>query len=229
MTIRLLVLLALCAAANAFRSDAAETKESSDVAAGHSYHGEAFNEGPRQAANLIDGMAKIEFPTSAKDDETQAFIRQGIAQLHGFWYLEAERSFRQAAKLEPDLAIAYWGMALANKNNADRARGLIDEAMKRRDKDTSRREKLYIEALNRFLPKAKDDQDDDMTTRNRRRSRRKPKKKQRRSAAERYLADLEKIVHDFPEDIEAKAMIALELWLAERDGVKWPVGTPPAR
>jgi peroxiredoxin len=183
------------------------------VAAGHSYHGEAFNEGPRQAAELIPGMAKIEFPTSAKNETTQKFIEQGIAQLHGFWYLEAERSFRQAAKEEPELAIAYWGMAMANVNNSDRARGLIDEAMSRRGKNTSRREKLYIEALDRFLIKP---QKDDSGDKKQKDAEQEAKKKR----AERYLNDFEQILHEFPDDLEARAMLALQLWSFERLGLK---------
>ena len=108
------------------------------VLAGHSYHGEAFNEGPRQAAVLIPGMGSIEFPTSSKSATAQRFIEQGVLQLHGFWYLEAERSFRQAATEDPELAIPYWGMAMANTNNQKRARGFIDEAMTRRDKGANR-------------------------------------------------------------------------------------------
>ncbi len=191
------------------------------VLAGHSYHGEAFNEGPRRSAVLIPGMAKIEFDTSTESAMAQKFIEQGIAQLHGFWYLEAERSFRQAAKEDPELAIAYWGMAMANVNNPDRARGFIDEAMKRRNQGTSRREKLYIEALDRFLPKPKaseddqDEEDEDSKTESEDDEREAKKKR-----AERYLADLEKILYEYPDDIEAKALIAVQMWMADRYGVK---------
>jgi peroxiredoxin len=197
-------------------STAATAGESDSVLAGHSYHGEAFNEGPRQAAVLIPGMAKIEFPTSTPSATAQKFFEQGVAQLHGFWYLEAERSFRQAAKEDPDLAIAYWGMAMANVNNAKRARGFIDEAMQRRGEKTSRREKLYIEALDRFLPKRKDEGTEEAETKQAKEAEREAKKKR----AERYLADLEKILHEFPADIEAKAFIAVQMWTADRYGVK---------
>ncbi len=149
----------------------------------------------------------------------QKFIEQGIAQLHGFWYLEAERSFRQAAKEDPKLAIAYWGMAMANVNNSDRARGFIDEAMKRRNQETSRREKLYIEALDRFLPKPKEnakDEDEEDSGSESNDAQREAKKKR----GERYLADLEKILHENPDDIEAKAMMAVHMWTADRYGVK---------
>jgi peroxiredoxin len=133
--------------------------------------------------------------------------------------LEAERSFRQAAKEDPKLAIAYWGMAMANANNSDRARGFIDEAMKRRNKGTSSREKLYIEALDRFLPKPKENQenkDGNDSGAESKDAEREAKKKR----AERYVSDLEKILHGHPDDLEAKAMIAVQLWTADRYGVK---------
>lgn len=231
----------------------------SDVAAGHSYHGEAFNEGPRQAAVLMDGMTPLRFETSAKTDQAQRFVEQGIAQLHGFWYLESERSFRQAAKLEPDLAIAYWGMAMANVNNDERARGLIAEAMERRDDHATRRERLYIEALDRLLkrdepkpgdsgdgendgPKNEEAENEEAENDTRGDEANEPadpktddgqeapngeaEKERRREAErkriERYLADLEGILHEFPDDVEAKALLAVQLWMAERDGVKMP-------
>src|SRR5688500_8409273 len=75
---------------------------------GHSYHGETFNEGPRQSAVLLEGMGNISFPVTTANEDAQRFISQGVAQLHGFWYYESERSFRQAAALDPECAMAYW-------------------------------------------------------------------------------------------------------------------------
>ncbi len=198
------------------RAAAEEDQAGADsVIAGHSYHGEAFNQGPRQAAVLIPGMAAIDFPTSTTSQRAQQFVEQGVAQLHGFWYLEAERSFRQAAAEDPQLAIAYWGMALANVNNDRRARGLIDQAMKRRGKGADKREKLYIEALDRLIPK---NNHEDSSAENQ------PDKPAEREAKqkriERYLADLEEILHEYPDDLEAKAFLVVNLWTGDRQGVK---------
>ncbi|MGB7345440.1 MAG: redoxin domain-containing protein [Pirellulaceae bacterium] len=196
-------------------SDQTNSTESTDdptgPLAGHSYHGEAFNEGPRQAAVLIPGMADLKFPTSTKSSKAQKFVLQGISQLHGFWYLEAERSFRQAAKEDPKLAIAYWGMAMANLNNPERARGLIDEAMKLKAKNTSKRERLYIEALERFTPKKKNEDDKED---------KEAEKAAKTKRGERYIADLEKIIHDNPDDDEARAFLVVHMWQADRYGVK---------
>ena len=95
-------------------------------AAGHSLGGETFDDGPRQGALLLEGMGKVVFPVSTAVPDAQRFVSQGVAQLHGFYYLEAERSFRQAAKLDPGCPMAYWGMSMANVNNAKRAKGLLE-------------------------------------------------------------------------------------------------------
>src|SRR4026207_13708 len=117
--------------------------------AGHSLHGEAFNEGPRQAAYLMDGMPKIDFPAATQSKEAQAFFNQGIGQLHGFWYFEAERSFRQAAMLDTNCAMAYWGMAMANVGNAKRAKPFIEKATTLTN-GLGRREFLYVQSLAKF-------------------------------------------------------------------------------
>ena len=196
------------------------TSETKNINAGHSHYGEAFDEGPRQAARPMRGLAKIVFATSAKSTEAQAFIEQGIAQLHGFWYLEAERSFRQAATIDPELAIAYWGCAKANINNPDRAKKFMAEAMSRLEKQTTRRETLYIESLDRFLKALPEPKDEDDNKESNSKSSDIATKKQ--EAQERYLLDMEIIIDEFPGDIEAKAFLVLQLWFASNEGVKMP-------
>ena len=189
------------------------TAESTDPLAGHSYHGEAFNEGPRQAAILIPNLGSITFPSSAKKTDTQLFIEQGILQLHGFWYLEAERSFRQASMLEPDLAIPYWGMAMANQNNTERARGFIDQALSRISEGADDREELYVKALDQLIPKKRDEAEAE-------KKKDVDEKEEKKQRAERYIAAMEKILDHSPDDIEAKAFIAVQMWMANGYGVK---------
>ncbi len=82
--------------------------------AGHSAHGETFNEGPRQKPYVMSGCGDVHLPIRCERKGTQAWFDQGVAQLHGFRHFEAERSFRQVAALEPGRSMAYWGMAMAN-------------------------------------------------------------------------------------------------------------------
>ena len=64
--------------------------------------------------------------------EAQQFFDQGVAQLHGFWFLEAERSFRQVLRLDPDCTMAYWGITMANVENPGRAKSLIADGMSKK-------------------------------------------------------------------------------------------------
>ena len=165
---------------------------------GHSMNGEAFDEGPRHAASLLGTTGRVTFPITTGNPLVQQFFNQGIGQLHGFWYFEAERSFRQAATLDPDCAMNYFGMALANINNVKRAKGFIAEAVKRKDK-SSEREKKYIEALDEWHKAETGDE----------------KKKQAR--ARKYVGAIEDILYQFPDDLEAKAMLCLALWQNRSD------------
>jgi peroxiredoxin len=158
-------------------------------AAGHSLHGEAFDDGPRHAAYLMPGMGKVSFPVTTSKPDAQAFISQGVAQLHSFFYFEAERSFRQASKIDPGCGMAYWGMAMANVNNPRRAKGFLKEARKR-DKSLSRREALYLEALEALH---KDGGNPSGRLKD-------------------HLAGLETLVQEFPGDIDARAWLAMVTW-----------------
>ncbi len=169
-----------------------------DPAPGHSVHGEAFNEGPRQAAVLIPGCGKVSFTITTKKPEAQTFFNQGVGQLHGFWYYEAERSFRQVAQIDPECPMAFWGMAMANVNNEKRAKDFVKKAVALKEK-AGAREKLWIATLETFYKEDKDDKRD---------------KKQR---ALDYIRDLETIVQDYPDDVEAKAFLVWKTWHANGD------------
>ncbi|MFN5052098.1 MAG: redoxin domain-containing protein [Planctomyces sp.] len=190
-------------AAAAAAAAPAEAAKAEPVKEGHSVHGEVFNEGPRQAAWLMPGMGAVRFPATSVSEEARLFVQQGVAQLHGYWYFESERSFRQAAMLDPDCAIAYWGMAMSNRGNPGRAKGFIAEGMKRREK-ASRREKLLIEAFDRLI-NAKADNDGE-----------------RESRANRYVSDLEDLLLEFPDDIETKTILCEFFWAGRREGLKMP-------
>lgn len=193
-----------------------------EILAGHSYHGDAFNEGPRQSAYLMGGTGAVKFSVTSKNPEVQKFIEQGIGQLHGFWDLEAERSFRHAASLDPDCAIAYWGAALATKRNSKRSRGFIDEAMKLKSKASSREQK-YIDALNAYLPKTPKKQDDSKLSAKEKKEadkkRREADRNSKKKRAENYTKALESIALEFTDDLEAKAFLALQLYENRRAGL----------
>lgn len=163
---------------------------------GHSMHGEAFNEGPRQFATLIPGASTVHFPITTKNADAQKFFDQGVTQLHGFWYFEAERSFRQAAYLDPDCAMAFWGMMMANVNNEKRAAEFAKEATKRRAQ-ASPREQRWIDAWAAYYSDTKKDE------------------KVRRDG---LVTAFEELIYAFPEDLEAKAFLVFQLWDNKQHG-----------
>ena len=171
---------------------------------GHSGHGQAFDEGPRQAAYLMPNNGMVHFPISTEDGYVQEMFDQGIGQLHGFWYFEAERSFRQVAALDPDCTLAYFGMAMANRENPGRAGAFAHEAWLRRDLATER-EYLYAQAIARLYDVNREelDPDDELET-----------TPTRRSA---FLEDLEAIVEAYPDDVEGKALMVNQYWHDSRD------------
>ncbi|MBD2532791.1 hypothetical protein H6G97_25685 [Nostoc flagelliforme FACHB-838] len=67
----------------------------------------------KQPYTLISGLGTIHHPVSTSNPQAQEFFDQGLNLIYAFNHDEAVRSFQHAAKLDPHLAIAYWGIALA--------------------------------------------------------------------------------------------------------------------
>jgi tetratricopeptide (TPR) repeat protein len=67
---------------------------------------------PTLPAKLLPGMGTAHLPISTINPEAQKFFDQGLAQMHSFWAREAERSFLQAAALDPAAPMPQWGIAM---------------------------------------------------------------------------------------------------------------------
>lgn len=65
-----------------------------------------------QMAPRLQNLGTHAFPVSTRNKRAQLFINQGINLAYGFNHAEAGRAFREAARLDPALAMAYWGQAL---------------------------------------------------------------------------------------------------------------------
>ena len=64
-------------------------------------------------ATLLDGYGELHHPITTRSPEAQRFFDQGLKLVYAFNHAEAVRSFQRAAELDPDCAMAYWGVALA--------------------------------------------------------------------------------------------------------------------
>jgi tetratricopeptide (TPR) repeat protein len=158
----------------------------------------------------MDGYGDVHMPITTKSEEAQKFFDQGLALLHSFWFYEADRSFERAAQLDPDCAMAQWGIAMADVNEKRRY-----EAVKRAKQlaaKASGREKLYISAVEaRFKGQRASVQNNGFL-----------------GATEPFRKALRKIVSSYPDDLEAKLFLALaSISGYERDGSPKP-GTAEA-
>ncbi len=57
------------------------------------------------------GFGQVHFPISATAP-AQAQFDRAVAMLHSFWYEEVEREFKKVLELDPDCAMACWGIAM---------------------------------------------------------------------------------------------------------------------
>jgi tetratricopeptide (TPR) repeat protein len=62
---------------------------------------------------LMPGLGQHHHIISTKSPEAQRFFDQGLTLVFAFNHEEAARSFRRASELDPQSAMAFWGIALA--------------------------------------------------------------------------------------------------------------------
>jgi tetratricopeptide (TPR) repeat protein len=60
---------------------------------------------------LRQGIGKVHEAVTTTSPEAQAYYDQGVAYLHSFVWIEAARSFHQALRSDPSLAMAYLGLS----------------------------------------------------------------------------------------------------------------------
>ncbi len=104
---------------------------------------------------LMPGLGSLHHPVSTTSSDAQQFFDQGLRLVYAFNHEEAARSFQHAAELDPRLAMAWWGVALAvgpNYNLAvdpEREKAAAEAIVKARalDSPAPQIEKDYIEAM----------------------------------------------------------------------------------
>src|ERR1700687_5756593 len=62
---------------------------------------------------LMPGLGQHHHMISTKDTEAQRFFDQGLTLVFAFNHEEAVRAFGRTAELDPQSAMAFWGIALA--------------------------------------------------------------------------------------------------------------------
>ncbi|HEX7315155.1 MAG TPA: tetratricopeptide repeat protein [Pyrinomonadaceae bacterium] len=79
------------------------------VAAAQHQHAAA----PAPDVRLLENLGTFHLPVKTSVPEAQRFFDQGMILVYGFNHDEAARAFRRAAELDPRMAMAHWGLALA--------------------------------------------------------------------------------------------------------------------
>src|SRR5689334_10503849 len=106
---------------------------------------------------IYSGLGSWHHATSTKNPEAQKFFDQGLRMTYGFNHEEAVRSFKRAAELDPQMAMAWWGVAYALGPNInldvdpDREKAAYDATQKALERSATApaNERDYIAALSK--------------------------------------------------------------------------------
>ena len=155
-----------------------------------------FGQAETKIAPLLTGMGTYHHPITTKSLSAQLYFDQGLVLAYGFNHAEAARSFQQAAKLDADCAMCYWGLAYVlgpNINAAmeDKAVPKAQQAMERAlelASHSSHQEQAYITALSqRYTSQPLED----------------------RSSLDRAYAEaMKKVAQAYPDDLDAATLYA---------------------
>jgi tetratricopeptide (TPR) repeat protein len=83
-----------------------------------------------RAIAIRTGVGTVHDRVATKSEEAQRFYDQGLALLHSYVWIDAARSFNQALRLDPALAVAHAGLSVAytEVNKAAEARAAVQRA-----------------------------------------------------------------------------------------------------
>ncbi len=122
---------------------------------------------PTPSVRLYEGLGDFHRRVKTSSALASKYLDQGFAFLYGFQYPVALSSFKEAAELDPNMVLAYWGIAAANGNNinnswvsAAASKEAIDALTKGRalrSKGTEAENDLIEAAFARFSPEGPGD------------------------------------------------------------------------
>ncbi|MDQ2945463.1 MAG: hypothetical protein M3Y27_05885, partial [Acidobacteriota bacterium] len=139
---------------------------------------------PMPAPKLMTGIGSSSLKITTKSPAAQAYFSQGIQLLHCFWDFEAYRAFKEAARLDPEAAMAWWGIAQSigdYKAMKSEKTAALEKAEKLME-HASDQERYYLRAQKQEQDK---DTEDDATR------------------------EMEALVDKYPNDTDAKLFLAI--------------------
>jgi tetratricopeptide (TPR) repeat protein len=149
-------------------------------------------------------VGEVSFENSGAAAAQAEFLR-GLAQLHNFEYDDAALHFRQAQKIDPDFAMAYWGEAMTKNHGVwhEQDQRAALEALSRlgatpaarQAKAPTEREKLYLGAVETLYGDGSKEQRD-----------------------QKYMAEMARLHQRYPADVDAAAFYALAILSSAEQG-----------
>ena len=138
------------------------------------------------APKLMNGVGSSTLKIKTSSELAQKYFSQGVSQLHCFWDFEAYRSFKEAIRIDSTAIMPYWGILhtilFIDNKEFDKEKKVALEKLKELSKHAEGYEALYSKGILDFVE-----------TEN----------------PEGYLKQLENIVHQYPQDVDAKLFLAL--------------------
>ncbi len=110
---------------------------------------------PEPAVPLFQDLGSHHHAVTASNELAQQYFDQGLRLVYGFNHEEAERAFREAIRIDPNCAMAWWGIAYALGPNynlpmaADRNQAALEAVHKAQSlmSIVSEAERAYIAAI----------------------------------------------------------------------------------
>ena len=127
------------------------------LAAGCASRGPGYAAPDVKPAPLFNDLGSYHHEVTTKDPRAQRYFDQGLTLAYGFNHREAVRSFLEAARIDPDCAMCWWGASLALgpninvpmfANDVKPAWEYLQKAQAAAPK-VSEREQAYIQALSK--------------------------------------------------------------------------------
>src|SRR5919206_2968831 len=127
--IRFAIALSICALALIGLPSVAQAQ--AEQSPNHVHYKEPAQQGVSPTGAIAPRLQKLgdhKFPVSTKNAQAQLFMNQGLNLSYAFNHAEAGRAYREAGRLDPNLAMAFWGQALALGPNINAPMGPDSEA-----------------------------------------------------------------------------------------------------
>lgn len=152
----------------------------------HKGHHEAgYRMTPMPAPPLMDGLGTTSLRMTTRSEKAQRYFQQGVKLLHCFWDFEAYRAFKEAARLDPHAAMAYWGIVQSIS-----------------DYDAMNDEKqAALKKAKELMPKASDQEQYYL--------RAQQKQQDEDEGEEAAHREMEALIDNYPDDLDAKLFFAI--------------------